>query len=307
MKTLSAQNQPRMTPDYTENSAIEDVRNELEFLYECENSFWEQRAKIKWKTEGERNTRYFHAIVNKRYNQNLIHNLQKDDGTWTDNEEEIKHLAYSYYSRLFNQDTPDPTCLQELWAFPIPEIDDNDQAKLVSPLSVEEIAQAVFSLPKDSAPGSDGFHANFYQQNWELVKPDVVATVNNFWHSERLLSSFNKTIITLIPKVDKPSNLTDLRPISLCNVIYKIISKVLANRLKPILQKLIALNQSAFLQGRLISDNILLAGDLMNQIHLSRAGRKKLAAFKVDFAKAFDKISWDFIAATMERMKFREK
>lgn len=172
---------------------------------------------------------------------------------------------------------------------------------------MEEIRLAVFSLPSDSAPGCDGYHAHFFQRNWLLVQNDLFSAVQGFWNSEFLLTAYNKTVITLIPKVDKPSSLQNIRPISLCNVIYKIISKVLANRLKPILQKIIAPTQSAFLQGRLISDNIILAGELMNQIHTSRQGRKKLAALKVDFAKAFDRLSWDFIAATLERMKFPDK
>lgn len=131
--------------------------------------------------------------------------------------------------------------------------------------------------------------------------------VTSFWHSESLLTTFNKTVITLIPKVDKPETFKDIRPISLCNVVYNIISKLLVNRLKPILQHCIAPNQSAFLKGKLISDNIMLAGDFLNQIHISRKGRKKLVALKLDFAKAFDRLSWNFIIAILVRMEFSSK
>lgn len=274
------------------SKSISHARNELEFLYECEHSFWELRAKVKWKAEGERNTKYFHTIVNKRFNQNLIQSLKKEDGHWTDDAEEIQSLAFTYFSNTYNEETVDPTCLQELWRIPVPEIDNSDHENLTKQISREEVKLAVFSLPKDSAPGCDGYHANFFQTNWHIVQDDVFSAVDKFWNSEFLLTAFNKTIITLIPKIDKHETIRDLRPISLCNVIYKIISKVLANRLKPILQKLIAPNQSAFLQGRLISDNILLAGELMNQLHSSRQGRKRLAALKIDYAKAFDRISW---------------
>lgn len=199
--------------------------------------------------------------------------------------EEIQNMAFAHFNRIYNQEAPEPSCLHDLQGFPIPELDDSDLALLQLPIELEEIRLATFSLPQDSAPGCDGYHASFFQKNWQLVQEDVCNAVKGFWDSEFLLSAYNKTVITLIPKVDKPSSLQDLRPISLCNVIYKIISKVLANRLKPILQKLIAPNQSAFLQGRLISDNIILAGELMNQIHSSRQGRKRLAALKIDYAR----------------------
>lgn len=112
------------------SSAIMTARNELEFLYKCENSFWAQRAKIKWRTKGERNTKYFHTIVNKRYNQNLILNLQKEDGSWTADSDEIRSLAFSHFNIIYNQTTLDPSCLQELWSFPIPELDQFDQTLL---------------------------------------------------------------------------------------------------------------------------------------------------------------------------------
>ena len=128
--------------------------------------------------------------------------------------------------------------------------------------------------------------------------------VINTWNTEFLLKSMNKTNITLIPKSDHPHSFKDFRPISLSNVTYKIFSKVLCNRLKPILDKLIAPHQSAFLKGRLISDNIMLASDCLHQIHSSGKRRKKLAALKVDFSKAFDRLSWQFILACLQRMNF---
>lgn len=176
------------------NSALEEARNNLEFLYECENSFWEQRAKINWKVHGARNTKFFHVIVNKRFNRNLIHNIQNYAGIWIDDPVEIKNMTFSYYSTMFNQETPDPSCLQELWSFPIPEHGFLllFHRLLLLPPQDTEIEQAVFSLPKDSAPGSDGFHASFYQQNWPLVKKDTIAAVNHIWHSESILSAFDK-------------------------------------------------------------------------------------------------------------------
>lgn len=160
----------------------------------------------------------------------------------------------------------------ELWNFPIPTISEQESSILLVPITPEEVKTAVFSLPKDSAPGSDGFHAHFFQANWETVQHDIFQMITSSWHSEFILKSFNKTIITLIPKTEKPATLKDLRPISLCNVIYKVLSKIIVNRLRSLMQKYIAPNQGAFLRGRLISDNIVLAGELMHRIHSSRQG-----------------------------------
>lgn len=114
----------------------------------------------------------------------------------------------------------------------------------------------------------------------------------------------SRTLITLIPKGDRVQSLKDLRLISLCNVTYKIVSKVLCNRLKKVLENYIAPFQSAYLKGRLITDNIILAADVLHQIHGQRHTNKKLAALKIDFSKAFDRLSWDFISTILLRMGF---
>ena len=178
---------------------------------------------------------------------------------------------------------------------------------LMKPISLGELKEAVFGLPGNSAPGPDGYNAKFFQNHWTLIHHDLLQMVQSFWHSEHLLKELNKTNIVLIPKIDNPQVIKDFRPISLCNVAYKIVSKLLSNRLKPILASIIAPNQSAFLKGRLISDNIMLASELMDHIHSSREGRRKLAALKIDFSKAFDRISWNFISAVLFCMGFSMK
>ena len=109
------------------------------------------------------------------------------------------------------------------------------------------------------ASGPDGMPPLFFQNYWDLVKGDITTTVLNYLNSSSLPSTLNHTFVTLIPKVKNPEKVTEFRLISLCNVLYKIFSKVLANRLKRILPLLISEHQSAFLKGRLITNNILVA------------------------------------------------
>ncbi|XP_028804845.1 uncharacterized protein LOC114759766 [Neltuma alba] len=184
---------------------------------------------------------------------------------------------------------------------------DLDVQKLMAQISKKEVREAVFHLPKESAPGSDRFHASFYQKHWDIVGEDIFQMVLHFWNSEFLLKSLNKTFIALISKTDKPQSFKDFHPISLCNVSYKIISKVLSNKLKGVLDNIIAPNQCAFLKGCLISNNIILAMDLISHIHSSRERRKKITALKIDFAKAFDKLCWDFVSAIMIKMNLPTK
>lgn len=112
------------------------------------------------------------------------------------------------------------------------------------------------------APGSDGMTSLFYKKYWETVGADVTREVLLFLNGGDLPSEWNQTVIVLIPKVPNPESLKDLRPISLCNVLYKVASKVLAGRLKLILPDIISQNQSAFISGRLITDNVLVAYEL---------------------------------------------
>lgn len=117
-------------------------------------------------------------------------------------------------------------------------------------------------------------------------------------------AGWNETVVVLIPKVSNPKKLKDLRPISLCNVVYKIASKVLLNRLKIILPDIISLNQSAFVPGRLITDNVLLAYELTHYMQTKRTGPIGFAALKLDMSKAYDRVEWEFLRRMMGKLGF---
>lgn len=127
-----------------------------------------------------------------------------------------------------------------------------------------EIQTAVFQIPPTRALGPDGFSSSFYQDHWEVVGNDVINTVKAFWYSGKLLKKLNQTNWILIPKVSCPKNLLQYRPNALCNVVYKVLAKVLTNRLKMMVPKVISDNQSAFVAGKHIHDNILVVHEILH-------------------------------------------
>ena len=144
----------------------------------------------------------------------------------------------------------------------------------------------------------------FYQKFWHIVGNDVSSAVLDFLNSGIMIPEISYTHIVLIPKVKSSKKMIDFRPISLCNVIYKIISKVIANRLKTILPQLISPTQSAFVPGRLITDNVLLAYETLHAMHGRKKGKKGALALKLDVSKAYDRVKWDFLRGMMVRLGF---
>jgi hypothetical protein len=146
---------------------------------------------------------------------------------------------------------------------------------LLAPFTREEVKKALFSIGDLKAPGPDGLHAIFFKRFWNMLEDDLVEEVLGAVQTTTIPMGWNYTTIVMIPKIDNPDKVTQFRPISLCNVVYKIISKMLSFRLKAILPEIISDHQSAFVPGRLITDNILLAYEC---IHTMKKGSKGLCA-----------------------------
>jgi hypothetical protein len=178
---------------------------------------------------------------------------------------------------------------------------------LLQEFNVGEIEVALHQMHPLKSPGPDGFAACFYQNAWPTVKDEVCRAVLGFLNEGSFDADLNSTYIALIPKVRSPSKVTDYRPISLCNVLYKLISKVLANRLKKILPTIISPTQSAFIPGRLITDNILVAFEALHTMNGRLKGKEGFMALKIDMSKAYDRVEWDFLEAIMTKMGFASR
>jgi hypothetical protein len=157
------------------------------------------------------------------------------------------------------------------------------------------------------APGLDGMHSIFYKKLWDMVGDKVTEEVLAVLNGGPMPEGWNDTCVVLIPNNSNPESMKDLRPISLCNVVYKLISKILANRLKIILDEIIPPNQSAFVPGRLITDNILLAYECTHFVKNKMSGREGYAAVKLDMSKAYDRVEWAFVEKMVRKMGFTER
>nr|GEZ63723.1 putative RNA-directed DNA polymerase, eukaryota, reverse transcriptase zinc-binding domain protein [Tanacetum cinerariifolium] len=184
-------------------------------------------------------------------------------------------------------------------------LNEQDALDMVRDVSDQEVKTAIFSMGNDKAPGPDGFTAAFFKEAWNVIAIDVTHAVREFFRNGTLLKELNHTIIALIPKVKSPSRVNDYRPISCCNVLFKCISKIIANRIKHGLKTIISPNQSAFVLGRNITDNILLTQELMHNYHLDRGSPR--CAFKVDIQKAYDTVDWDFLRMILHGFGFHDK
>jgi hypothetical protein len=160
-------------------------------------------------------------------------------------------------------------------------------------VTAEEIRDTMFSMKANKAPGPDGYTADFFKASWSIVGEDVITAIKNFFDTGLLLKETNATILSLVPKKTNPTTMGDYRPIACCNVLYKCITKILANRMLPILDSLISRNQSAFLPGRSISENVLLAQELVRNYHRKEGNPR--CTMKIDLMKAYDSVDWEFI------------
>jgi hypothetical protein len=211
-------------------------------------------------------------------------------------------MATKFYSDLYSSEGVQGM-REVLDAVPV-KVTANMNLMLDAPFVVEEVKNALFEMYPTKAPGPDEFPAHFFQWNWELCGAEVTKAVLRILSGEESPEVINKTFIVMIPKVASPKELGQFCPISLCNVLYKIASKVAANRLKKVLPEVISEEQSAFVLGRLITDNIITAYECLHFMKRNRSKKYRCCALKLDMRKAYDRVEWSYLKEIMLKMGF---
>lgn len=278
---------------YPDLQLLASMRMELEKAYQEEESFWKQKCKNTWLQVGDKNTRVFHGWVETRRMKNRIQSLLDGTGVEHFDEDHKGEIAVQYFQDLFHSSgSQSADLLLEGMQTRVTDRMNNSLTKLVTDA---EIKCAVKAIKSDSAPGIDGMTGQFFQRYWSITGAQVTKEVKEFFESRVMLRDWNHTQLCLLPKVPNAKQMKDLRPITLCPVVYKIISKVLSNRLKVILPRIVSPTQGAFVAGRLISDNLLIAHEMIHGLKTDPNCRGDYIAIKTDMSKAYDRVEWDFL------------
>ncbi|KAK4382666.1 Transposon TX1 uncharacterized protein [Sesamum angolense] len=263
----------------------------------------QQRAKIQWMKGGDQCSRvFFHKVAIRRANKRIFQIFDEAGNTFME-PNDINNEFIAYYQRLLGGDRTDRAMdLRYLRPSARHIVTDEEASLLIRPINKDDVKTAVFDIEEDRAPGPYGYSSGFFKAAWPVVGEEITAAVMDFFTTSRLLKQINATLITLIPKVCAPSLVADFRPISCCNDIYKIITKILVLRIRGVLDKIISPSQTAFVPGRSISDNVLLAQELFSGYNQCRLPPR--CALKVDLRKAYDTVEWDFLLATLQLFGF---
>ncbi|KAL4308214.1 hypothetical protein GQ457_01G004750 [Hibiscus cannabinus] len=293
---LEVKIQTSALPPSTMNQ-VGKLRAKLWKLYREEEHEWLQKSRLRWFTEGDRNTRFFHIAASLRRKKNQILCLTVGNRSLSD-PRLIKEAIKNHFSLEYNNGS---TLEVETMNLPFTKLRPEQASQLESMFSEEEVWAVIRDSDVNRAPGPDDFNMSFFKRYWELIKVEFMKFFRDFYHTQHFEASLNHSFITLIPKKSNPESLDEYRPISLLNCAYKILTSVLGRRLRQVSDHLVSKSQFAFIQGRQILDCSLIANEVIDSVYKSGASG---VAFKIDFKKAYDSVDWNFLLKIMEEMGF---
>ncbi|GJW11767.1 RNA-directed DNA polymerase, eukaryota [Tanacetum coccineum] len=257
-------------------------------------------AKIQWAIEGDENSKFFHGIINRK-RANLAIKGVMVDGDWVDDPCRVKEEFRLHFANRFR--APVDTRYKLNYTFPN-KLQPDQMATLESPVSRDEVRNAVWGCGENKSPGPDGFSFEFFRKFWDTVGSDFYEAVEWFFEHSSFSRGCNSSFIALIPKNQDPKFVNDYRPISLIGSLYKVVTKILANRLSSVIPGLISDVQTAFLPNRQILDGPFIINELLSWC---KHKKQQAMVFKVDFAKAYDSIRWDFLEDVLTAFGFGPK
>lgn len=278
-----------------------ETRSKVLQLRKAEALHLNQLAKNKFLLLADRGTNYFHDYIKRRKHKNLIASIILDNGHVASTPTQVATCFVQHFQKLFSanlsQSNPDASVIDEGQ-----RIKKESWSSLIRPVTKEDVWNVVKTMGNLKAPGPDGYNAFFFKHAWDIIGNDVYLAVNEFFSTGQLLKQVNHGLISLIPKVEQPSTIGHFRPITCCNVVYKIISKLLANRINEVLDELISPEQSAFVRHRKMKENIMLVQELLRKYNRKRVTPRCM--MKIDLFKAYDTVSWSFLQWMLSQLDF---
>lgn len=263
------------------------------------------RSKVRWHEQGERNTKYFYGLEKRNFNNKTITRLKIGENAFTSNQFEILTKEKIFYESLYKTKNVNPGKFNGSIFFNpenISPLTEENKTSCEGSITVDECLEALKDFKSGKTPGTDGFPAEFYRFFWTEISNELIDSFNYAFKSGSLSISQRRGIISLIPKKFKDKTiLENLRPISLLNVDYKILTKTIAKRLEKVLPNIINIDQTGYVKGRYIGENIRLIQDV---IHFTNLTNQKGIAIFLDFKKAFDSVEWSYLNAALELFNF---
>ncbi|KAL9690969.1 hypothetical protein QQ045_011386 [Rhodiola kirilowii] len=285
-----------------------DLMQEMDEWLKREEVMWCQRSRVTWLREGDNNTSFFHRKATARKRANNILHLRNNDGNLCYDQLSLETIAKQYFMNIFQSEISisDEEIMESFISLPR-KVTSNHNSILLAPYSEREVYAALMQMNPAKAPGLDGYHAAFFQQYWQIVKNDFLALCLSILNDGVIPPGLNDTLLVLITKQKKViEKMEDLRPISLITVVSRVVAKAIVNRLQLILPEVISTEQSAFVNGRLISDNFILAHECAHVIKKTTRGKKIFGSLKLDMSKAYDRMEWRFLKLIMIHLGFAE-
>ncbi|XP_024626870.1 uncharacterized protein [Medicago truncatula] len=256
-----------------------------------------QHSRTLWLREGDANSKYFHAIMSDIRRRNTLSSILVE-GNVVEGVSEVIAAVLSYFQNHYQAHEINRHRVDDMNFRRLSVLEGNT---LIYPFNEIEVKAAVWDCDGYKNPGPDGIPMDFIKDFWSELKGDIMRFVLEFHRNGRPSKGINSTFIDLIPKIDNPHRLNDFCPIALVGCLYKILAKLLANRLRQVMGTVISDTQSAFVKNWQIIDGILVANEVVDE---ARKLKKELLLFKVDFEKAYDSVDWGYLDEVMGKMAF---
>ena len=283
---------------------LSDAQAILHEVRQQKFQYQESAILSKWARVGDRCTKEFFEFHDGPRKPIAITQLKEGDNLISTQAELESHVL-SFYEQLYKRDDTveaNEAAREECFRTLKPTVTEEHNQELLRPLTMSEVTEAVKQLPAGKAPGVDTIPAEFYQGMWEDIGADIFSFVSEAIQQAHIAEELNISKIALLPKSEDRSRVQNFRPISLLNTLYKIVAKVYANRMKPLLHNWILPSQTGFVPNRFILDNIFLA---FEAIEWTLENKQALSMLLLDFEKAYDRVNWSFLRHTMARMGFQ--
>ena len=280
-----------------------ELKSYMDNFYDKKAKGIQIRARANWVQKGEKSTRYFLGLENKRQSSNVIRGLKNKEGNLLESDQDILNEMTEYYKNLYSEKPiTDESIHDYLQNAHVPNILNETDSKFCdSNIKLSELRNAVQSLKLNKSPGLDGLTAEFYQKFWSQLEQYYYLMILESYENRMLPESVRKAVLAILYKKGDRTNLKNYRPLSLMNIDYKIIATVLAKRMQLIIKKVINQDQTAYIKGRYIGTNTRLINDVFEWCE---DNNKPGALIFLDFQKAFDSINHKFMYAVLSKFGF---